>query len=130
MSVERVERDRRKQTTRKQPTNGEGNRIPTHVEMWRECKGRIPIGGRSQSTSDQGNGTATHVHRNVEGSTGQNTRRRTEGGSARDRTAKSVCRRPRTWHCNPCRNVEGATEHHNKQRTEGRNKETEHHVMM
>ena len=45
----------------KQSTNDEGNRIPTHVEMWRDCKGRTLNGRRSQSTNDQRNGTTTHV---------------------------------------------------------------------
>ena len=45
----------------KQSTNEEGNRIPIHVEMWRERKGITPHGRRKQSTNDQGNGTATNV---------------------------------------------------------------------
>ena len=44
-----------------QSTYDEENQVPTHVEMWRERKGRTLTGGRSQSTSDQGNGTVTHI---------------------------------------------------------------------
>ena len=55
------ETEKKNRLPRKQSTDDEGNHIPTHMEMWRERKGRTPTGGRSQSTSDQGNGTVTHV---------------------------------------------------------------------
>ena len=44
-----------------QSIDDEENQVPSHVEMWRERKGRTPTGGRSQSTSEQGNGTVSHI---------------------------------------------------------------------
>ena len=31
----------------RQFANDEGNRVPTHVEMWKERRGRTPTGGES-----------------------------------------------------------------------------------
>ena len=41
--------------------NNEGNRVPTHVEMWKERRGRTPTGGESQSVDDQGHATVIYV---------------------------------------------------------------------
>ena len=51
----------RNRLSKKQSTNDKGNGIATHVEMWRERKGRTPNGRRKQSTTDQGNDAETHV---------------------------------------------------------------------
>ena len=41
--------------------NDEGNRVSTHVEMWKERRDRTPTDGESQSVDDRGHDTVTHV---------------------------------------------------------------------
>ena len=45
----------------RQFANDEENSVPTHVEMWKERRGRTPTGGESQSVDDQGHDTVIHV---------------------------------------------------------------------
>ena len=45
----------------RQFTNNEGNRVLTHMEMWKERKGRTSTGGKSQSADNQGHDTVIHV---------------------------------------------------------------------
>ena len=45
----------------RQFTNNEGNRVLTHMEMWKERKGRTSTDGKSQSAGDQENDTVIHV---------------------------------------------------------------------
>ena len=41
--------------------NNEGNRVSTHVEMWKERRDRTPTDGESQSVDDRGHDTVIHA---------------------------------------------------------------------